>query len=45
MKLQEEKKYFLSRADPEFVEKLFAREVPEISSKSVEIKALPEKPG
>ena len=32
----------LSRADPVFVEKLFAREVPEIASKSVEIKALPE---
>jgi N utilization substance protein A len=36
---------FLSRAAPEFVEKLFAREVPEISSKSVEIKAIAREPG
>jgi len=35
----------LSRADPEFVQKLFAREVPEISSKSVEIKAIAREPG
>jgi transcription termination/antitermination protein NusA len=35
----------LSRAAPEFVEKLFAREVPEISSKSVEIKAIAREPG
>jgi N utilization substance protein A len=36
---------FLSRAAPEFVEKLFAREVPEISSKSVEIKAIAREAG
>lgn len=35
----------LSRADPEFVQKLFAREVPEISSKSVEIKAIAREAG
>lgn len=35
----------LSRADSEFVEKLFAREVPEISSKSVEIKAIAREAG
>lgn len=35
----------LSRADPEFVQKLFAREVPEISSKSVEIKAIARESG
>ena len=39
------KEIFLSRAAPEFVEKLFAREVPEISSKSVEIKAIAREPG
>jgi N utilization substance protein A len=39
------KEIFLSRADPEFVVKLFAREVPEISSKSVEIKAIAREPG
>jgi N utilization substance protein A len=39
------KEIFLSRADPMFVEKLFAREVPEISSKSVEIKAIAREPG
>ncbi len=36
---------FLSRAAPEFVEKLFAREVPEIASKSVEIKAIAREAG
>ncbi len=35
----------LSRADPDFVQKLFAREVPEISSKSVEIKAIARESG
>lgn len=35
----------LSRADPEFVQKLFAREVPEISSNSVEIKAIAREAG
>lgn len=35
----------LSRADPQFVEKLFAREVPEISSNSVEIKAIAREAG
>lgn len=35
----------LSRADSLFVEKLFAREVPEISSKSVEIKMIAREPG
>jgi N utilization substance protein A len=39
------KEIFLSRADPEFVKKLFAREVPEISSNSVEIKAISREPG
>jgi N utilization substance protein A len=39
------KEIFLSRADPMFVEKLFAREVPEISSKSVEIRAIAREPG
>jgi len=39
------KEIFLSRAAPEFVEKLFAREVPEISSKSVEIKGIAREPG
>ena len=36
---------FLSRAAPEFVEKLFAREVPEIASNSVEIKAIAREAG
>lgn len=36
---------FLSRAAPEFVKKLFAREVPEISSNSVEIKAIAREAG
>jgi N utilization substance protein A len=39
------KEIFLSRAAPEFVEKLFAREVPEISSKSVEIKTIAREAG
>jgi len=34
------KQIILSRADPEFVSKLFAREVPEIGSNSVEIKLI-----
>lgn len=36
---------FLSRADKEFVEKLFKREVPEMSSGSVEIKAISREAG
>lgn len=36
---------FLSRADPEFIKKLFAREVPEISSGSVDIKEIAREPG
>jgi len=39
------KEIFLSRATPEFVVKLFAREVPEISSGSVEIKAIAREAG
>jgi N utilization substance protein A len=39
------KEIILSRADPLFVEKLFAREVPEISSRSVAIKAVSREPG
>jgi len=39
------KEIFLSRAAPEFVEKLFAREVPEISSGSVTIKAVAREAG
>jgi N utilization substance protein A len=39
------KEIFLSRADPQFVVKLFAREVPEISSGSVEIKAIAREAG
>ena len=35
----------LSRADSEFVKKLFAREVPEIGSGSVEIRAISRDPG
>lgn len=35
----------LSRADPELVKKLFAREVPEISSGAVEIKAIAREAG
>lgn len=39
------KEIILSRSDPAFVEKLFAREVPEISSGSVLIKAIAREPG
>ncbi|MFC1625844.1 transcription termination factor NusA [Patescibacteria group bacterium] len=39
------KEIILSRADPVFVEKLFAREVPEIASGSVEIKAIAREAG
>jgi N utilization substance protein A len=39
------KQIILSRADPDFVKKLFAREVPEISSGSVEIKSISREPG
>jgi N utilization substance protein A len=39
------KQIVLSRADSEFVKKLFIREVPEIASKSVEIKAVAREPG
>jgi N utilization substance protein A len=39
------KEILLSRADPAFVEKLFAREVPEISSGSVTINAIAREPG
>lgn len=39
------KELILSRADPAFVEKLFSREVPEIASKSVVIKAIAREPG
>lgn len=39
------KELILSRADPQFVVRLFAREVPEINSKSVEIKAIVREPG
>lgn len=39
------KEIFLSRAAPEFVEKLFAREVPEVNSKAVTIKAIAREPG
>jgi N utilization substance protein A len=39
------KEVLLSRSDPEFVEKLFAREVPEIGSGSVEIKTLAREAG
>lgn len=39
------KEIFLSRAAPEFVSKLFAREVPEIGSGSVEIKAIAREAG
>lgn len=35
----------LSRRDPDFVIKLFEREVPEIASKSVEVKAIAREPG
>lgn len=39
------KEIILSRADPHFVTKLFEREVPEIASKSVEIKTIAREPG
>jgi len=39
------KELILSRADPDFVVKLFAREVPEIGSGSVEIKAIAREAG
>lgn len=39
------KELILSRADPQFVVKLFAREVPEINTKSVEIKSIVREPG
>ena len=39
------KQIILSRADPEFVRRIFAREVPEISSGSVEIKNIARDPG
>jgi len=39
------KQVVLSRADKDFVEKVFAREVPEIASGSVEIKGIAREPG
>jgi len=39
------KQLILSRADSEFVKKVFAREVPEIASGSVEIKKIAREPG
>jgi len=39
------KELILSRSDPDFVVKLFAREVPEISAKSVEIKLISREAG
>ncbi len=39
------KEIILSRADPAFVQKLFAREVPEIASNNVEIKLIAREPG
>lgn len=39
------KEIFLSRADPKFVEKLFAREVPEVASNAVQIKIIAREPG
>jgi len=39
------KEIFLSRSDPQFVVKLFAREVPEISSGSVEVKGIAREAG
>ena len=39
------KELILSRSDPEFVKKLFSREVPEINSQSVEIKAIVREAG
>lgn len=42
---QRGKDIFLSRADPEFIKKLFAREVPEVASGAVEIKLIAREPG
>jgi len=39
------KQIILSRADPEFVKRLFAREVPEVASGSVEIKKIAREAG
>lgn len=39
------KQIILSRADPQFVKKLFEREVPEISSGSVEVKSIAREAG
>ena len=39
------KQIFLSRANPAFVEKLFEREVPEMGSKSVEVKVISREAG
>lgn len=39
------KDLFLSRSDPEFIKKLFAREVPEVSSGAVEVKAIAREAG
>src|SRR3990167_2586306 len=39
------KDIFLSRADPDFIKKLFAREVPEIASGAVEIKLIAREAG
>ena len=39
------KQIILSRADPEFVTKLFVREVPEMASGSVEVRAISREPG
>lgn len=39
------KQIILSRVDPEFVMKVFAREVPEIASGSVEVKGVAREPG
>lgn len=39
------KKVVLSRSDPEFVSKLFEREVPEMASGSVEVRAIAREPG
>lgn len=39
------KQIILSRADPEFVKKLFAREVPEMASGSVEVRAIAREAG
>jgi len=39
------KQIILSRSDPEFVKKLFEREVPEMASGSVEVRAISRDPG